>query len=556
MSMSYDELKDKVLQRYGHIDSIPVPVYNALKSYKDNGVFALDDDKTNDILVGERDYKPEPLPAPSTYSYSSTDQYEDLKRNVGEVGYSGLDPVQQKLFQDQFAASKFARAGGSFEDAVKYVDSQAKGNLRTKFSDLGQGLRTLISFPVGGALGLLNTAHSYIEDLHPENPDYGKNVFDFSHDRQLEGARGEGLAGFVSDPLNAAMFVPGIGEARLLQKAGKLGTALRLGASVAEGVGYGVGDALLRGQPIDASTVVLGGLGGAFGSGFREYGKASFPLPSKHSTKIDPSQTEIIKENISDVLGYGLLPSSKKGFERQAEERANLIGEAYDKGVAAVDPSKVGDKAAHSLDPSMDALYQDVSRAHGINPVYEDRPYLTAADELFQKVGDSYRSRLSKRDALDATSERLLERDIERAKRSKVYRDLENQEIYGPDVYGGSDVASLRTTMSNPEMYKDPVAQTAMAKKDLGLAWRDAINQSLEADPRYSKFVTPDIKKGYKLASALDQVTQLPTKSNRMLNLPISVDPFLKSSLFFKSGEAIRRSNLGTRLGRIDEEKK
>lgn len=516
--------------------------------------------------VGEFDHQ---LPAPSTYSYSSPDQYEDLKRNVGEAGYSGLDPVQQKLFQDQFAASKFARAGGSFEDAVKYVDSQAKPSLlshpietiKQRLSNLGVAGREILAtglspYYAAYETGLENTFQPQYRETENGAVRVERNFTDRMLDAQDAGRTNEGVMGFVSDPLNATTFVPGIGEARLLQKAGKLGTALRLGASVAEGVGYGVGDALLRGQPIDASTVVLGGLGGAVGSGFREYGKASFPLPSKHSTKIDPSQTKIIKENISEVLGYGLLPSSKRGFERQAEERASLIGEAYDKGVAAVDPSKVGDKAAHSLDPSMDAFYQDVSRAHGINPVYEDRPYLTAADELFQKVGDSYRSRLSKRDALDATSERLLERDIERAKRSKVYRDLENQEIYGPDVYGGSDVASLRTTMSNPEMYKDPVAQTAMAKKDLGLAWRDAINQSLEADPRYSKFVTPDIKKGYKLASALDQVTQLPTKSNRMLILPISVDPFLKSSLFFKSGEAIRRSNLGTRLGRIDEEKK
>lgn len=66
-----------------------------------------------------------PQQAPSTYSYLPGD-YEDLKHNVGRVGYSGLDERQKALFQSQFPNSKFAKAGGSFEDAVKYVDQNAE----------------------------------------------------------------------------------------------------------------------------------------------------------------------------------------------------------------------------------------------------------------------------------------------------------------------------------------------------------------------------------------------------------------------------------------------
>lgn len=63
-------------------------------------------------------------PAPTSYQYLPGD-YADLQRNVGNVGYSGLDERQKALFKSQFPASKFARAGGTFEDAVKYVDSQS-----------------------------------------------------------------------------------------------------------------------------------------------------------------------------------------------------------------------------------------------------------------------------------------------------------------------------------------------------------------------------------------------------------------------------------------------
>lgn len=56
MSLPYDELKNKVLSRYGELDSIPENVYRAMRQYKELGVDALDDDNVYNTLIAERDY--------------------------------------------------------------------------------------------------------------------------------------------------------------------------------------------------------------------------------------------------------------------------------------------------------------------------------------------------------------------------------------------------------------------------------------------------------------------------------------------------------------------
>lgn len=97
MSLPYDQLKEKVLTRYGHIDSIPDSVYNALISYRDNGTVALDDDKTFDILVSERDYVPQ----------------EEKSRIANEM----RNRAKQEFQQDQEAQQK-AEYNSRFESPV------------------------------------------------------------------------------------------------------------------------------------------------------------------------------------------------------------------------------------------------------------------------------------------------------------------------------------------------------------------------------------------------------------------------------------------------------
>lgn len=114
-----------IVDAHGGWDGMSDDLYNALSDLKNNG---YDWDKISDksySVLDTANQKASSTPAtPKSYQYLPGD-YEDLKRNVGEVGYSGLDERQKALFKSQFPQSKFARAGGTFEDAVKYVDSQA-----------------------------------------------------------------------------------------------------------------------------------------------------------------------------------------------------------------------------------------------------------------------------------------------------------------------------------------------------------------------------------------------------------------------------------------------
>lgn len=126
------ELKD-ILNKVsdsGYV-SLSETEFNELKKYpeqkeifnkiSDSGYASLSPSE----FEGLKSLSSQPDKQPNGYQYPSNTAYNDLRVNVGEVGYSGLDPEQKKLFQAQFPQSKFAKAGGSFEDAVKYVDSQS-----------------------------------------------------------------------------------------------------------------------------------------------------------------------------------------------------------------------------------------------------------------------------------------------------------------------------------------------------------------------------------------------------------------------------------------------
>lgn len=96
MALSYNELKEKVLRRYGNIDNIPDSVYNAMISYRDNGTAALDDDKVFDILVSERDYKfnqPEKSAIAEQMRRDAKTQYaDDVANQNREFWAEGIKP--------------------------------------------------------------------------------------------------------------------------------------------------------------------------------------------------------------------------------------------------------------------------------------------------------------------------------------------------------------------------------------------------------------------------------------------------------------------------------
>lgn len=115
----------QIVDAHGGWDGMSDDLYKALGDLKNSG-YDWDKISAKSYSVLDTANKTASKSAPSTYKYDTNTQYEDLRRNVAEVGYSGLDDAQKKLFQSQFPASKFARAGGSFEDAVKYVDGNAR----------------------------------------------------------------------------------------------------------------------------------------------------------------------------------------------------------------------------------------------------------------------------------------------------------------------------------------------------------------------------------------------------------------------------------------------
>ncbi len=98
MAMSYDELKNKVLTRYGNIDAIPDSVYHAMRSYKEKGVNALDDDRTYNILVAERDYSPTsnkfniPTPIQGFDPSKGLSENMDINQKAAEEAVAGINP--------------------------------------------------------------------------------------------------------------------------------------------------------------------------------------------------------------------------------------------------------------------------------------------------------------------------------------------------------------------------------------------------------------------------------------------------------------------------------
>lgn len=140
----------KIVDAHGGWDNMSQDLYDALSDLKKNNYdWNSISDKSYSVLdtannTANKVAPSQPAPQPKGYKYPSNTAYNDLRVNVGEVGYSGLDPEQKKLFQAQFPQSKFAKAGGSFEDAVKYVDSQARQSRPISASEFA---------PMGGMMG-------------------------------------------------------------------------------------------------------------------------------------------------------------------------------------------------------------------------------------------------------------------------------------------------------------------------------------------------------------------------------------------------------------------
>lgn len=197
----------------------------------------------------------------STYAYASNDEYEDLKRAVGEVGYSGLDENQKKLFDTQLPASKAARAGMTAQQIHDYVDQAAGVNEANSNAGSAWTLgRSLLSLPVAAIGGLIGGFDKYTQDPRtgmavermPESTYWDRVNAD--QNEILENAKNnQGFAGFASNPANV---LGGVASAPF-----RIGSPLVKGAI--EGAGVSAVDQYANTGKVEllpmAGSAILGG---------------------------------------------------------------------------------------------------------------------------------------------------------------------------------------------------------------------------------------------------------------------------------------------------------
>lgn len=261
--------------------------------------------------IGTTNQKPT---TPSTYQFQPGER-EDLLANLHEVGYSGLDDKQKELYKKQYEASEYAKAGHTFEDAIKLADKQAnqkEPSLLEKAQEINKDVR-------GGIGYLTSIPLSYLDALQttkgetdifgneravprwPDNPSYVTRVGRSAEELQKEAESGEGLIGVVSDPSTVAQM----GLA-----AGTLGSyiPLQLGAGAVFG---GTGHLLNTKDPTLKGTAISSGIG-ALSSGL---GAGIFGAPERRLSekmgdiaaiegKLAPinERIPVLKEQLSDLI--------------------------------------------------------------------------------------------------------------------------------------------------------------------------------------------------------------------------------------------------------------
>lgn len=522
---------------------------------------------------------------------------QDLYSKALQVGYSGLSNEEKSKLDYEYSKSKASKSK-SLDRVHAEMDANAVASKQMSDENVPtttekivdgvknspkvvyEGVRTMVS-PLAGIIGGSveysgNKAFGSVED---KKRTYEQTV----RDSQQAAREGKGLVGFVSDPLNAAsLLIPALAESKVVQGIGKLkqlgkfapyarGVA-ELGAGALEGAGYSAAQGMMNGEVVDISSVAPGAILGGIGSGLKLAGKSSFP--EIKSTKIDPKSVARVEEHLDEVLGYGILPSTAKGMEKQGTRRIEKLQPKYSKAVERIDkkiatPEEPMDallqKSSRELGPEEAASYQNWVKS---NPKI---PLVSSVDEIGERAKQEFMDRLARRHALEATTEKMIDKDIATLIKSKAHLDKKAGKevpeigsiLAGGDPIRAEELTRMRQSLSNPEMYKDPVAKLAMAKKDLGSSWRDAINSVLEQDPRYASIITDKVKADYALGKSIEQISQAPGSLGGMLfapapfgfHIPIHNDPFLKASMLYKTGQGIQKTQAGSHYRPKKEEK-
>ena len=267
MSMPYEEIKAKVLSRYGHIDSIPDSTYEALRAYKDKGVSALDDDRTYNILVGERDYKA---------------------------------PVAPKAMTAQ--------------DSANAIADKANANA----GDAWTTMRGALALPIAGIAGLVAgiAGQEYRENQEGiAIPVKGTDTFagrfkKGAIESLLASKENRGVSGFASDPINIA---PGMGRIA--------SAPIRTAAGAAEGTGLSAVDQYMNTGKVEGlPTAIAGGMGALFrGAGQPLGDKVKGALAERARYK---AESKLAKEDaLSWIFGH---PELDKAHTEMAKLRNEI----------------------------------------------------------------------------------------------------------------------------------------------------------------------------------------------------------------------------------------
>ena len=521
----------------------------------------------------------ETISVTETPEYKSS--YDQLKEDALRVGYSGLSDSQKQMIKSAYPQSLAGKAGRPFEEMTRQMDEQAGQYISEKEAaerDANAGnaytaakafLSVPASFITAGWDKLTHTEH----ESSPEGkaiPVQDKPYMDYVKESQQAAHENRGLTGFASDPMNVISFGPGgraiskgitkgaerlkpaLGEGKLQDIPAILGNA-------AEGAAYGAGDAFMNDRDIGHSALLGAGFGGVLGGASdmaKAYSKHSFPgLNSQENRNLDPAAAQMVKDNFDKIMSPGILPKTKEGFYNLADKEKEELSKYYDAALENVNYDMEVESMKKNLGPggpfaqlgAKGVTPDDVILFYGYRK-YDDPagwaknveefpeiPLVTTLEILKEQLAKEYKTKLARRNALSSSAERLLDKDIEAVGKSR--------DFLGKGISISPEEASLlRTSKTNPETYKDPVAEMALARKDLGTSWRDVVNEHLESDPRYAKHVTAQVKKDYKLWKSLENVLDNPGRmglGDRVPLLNFSLSPYLKSSTSYKLGEAL-----------------
>ncbi len=520
-----------------------------------------------------------------TISITETPQYkssyDQLKEDALKVGYSGLTPEQQEMIKSAYPQSLAGKAGRPFEEMTRQMDEQAgkyisEREAAERDANAGNAYtlgKSILSLPASALTAgwdkLTRTAH----ELNPEGvavPVKDKPYSEYFKESQTAAREGEGLTSMLSDPLNVVSFGPGgraisEGTMQLAERyiprlaEGKLRAIPTVLGNTAEGAAYGAADAYLNDRDISDAALLGGSFGGVIGGASdiaKAYSKHVFPgLNSQRNRNLDPEAVKMVEENFDQIMSKGLLPKTKEGFYNLADAEKEILSKYYDEAIRKVNYDKelaameknLGPGGTHEqlgkLGVTPDAVLLSFGQIKKDNPAgwaryIEDNPeapLVTSLEILKDQLAKEYKTKLARRTALSSTAEGLLDKDIGSVEKSREF--LEQSKAISPE-----DASLIRTAKTNPETYKDPVAEMALARKDLGSSWRDVINQHLESDPRYAAHVTSKVKKDYKLWKSLENTLDFPGRNLMTDRIPVlnfSLSPYLKSSTSYKLGEGL-----------------